>query len=154
MQLLLLFLLIHPYHVSVSEIHYDDETKAIQITERIFVDDLEEALRKSIGDPLFVVMDDSLKTHQYIQSYFLSNFKFKVNGQVTSYNYLGGEMDNDVIWCYLEITDMKQPESIQLTNTLLTETYDDQKNLVHFKINGEKKSYILNDREIIAEYHK
>ena len=36
----------------------------------------------------------------------------------------------------------------------MTEVFDDQKNLVHFKIGGEKKSFILSNKEIVAEYQK
>tara|TARA_B100001245_G_C22875145_1_gene420828 strand:- start:1301 stop:1762 length:462 start_codon:yes stop_codon:yes gene_type:complete len=152
--LLFLFLLLHPYHVSVTEIRYDEEVKSLQITERIFLDDLEEGLRAANNDEKFVIMEDSLQTHEYLAAYFKENFEVGINGANSTYEYLGGEVEDDVIWCYIEVTDVAELESIQLTNKVLTETFDDQKNLVHFKIGGEKKSFILSQKEVKAEYQK
>ncbi|MAE82525.1 MAG: hypothetical protein CMB80_07320 [Flammeovirgaceae bacterium] len=152
--LLFLFLLLHPYHVSVTEVRFDEEVQSVQITERIFIDDLEEALRKANNDEKFVLMDDSLISHQYLKTYFEQNFVTAVNGKTISYDYLGAEVEDDVIWCYIEITGVESLQSIKLTNSIMTEVFDDQKNLVHFKIGGEKKSFILSNKEIVAEYQK
>ena len=99
-------------------------------------------------------MEDSLQTHEYLAAYFQENFGVGINGAKSSFTYLGGEVEDDVIWCYIEVTNVDQLESIQLTNKVLTEVYDDQKNLVHFKIGGEKKSFILSQKEFKAEYQK
>ena len=152
--LLFLFLLLHPYHVSVTEVRFDEEVQSVQITERIFIDDLEEALRKANNDEKFVLMDDSLISHQYLKTYFEQNFVTAVNGKTISYDYLGAEVEDDVIWCYIEITGVESLQSIKLTNSIMTEVFDDQKNLVHFKIGGEKKIFILSNKEIVAEYQK
>ncbi len=149
-----LFLLFHPFHVSVCEVVYDEETTAIQISQRIFLDDMEDALQLANDDPKFILMKDSAKSHQYLKAYFQGHFKLSLNERSQTYNFLGGEIEDDAIWCYLEITDVKQLESINLTSTLLTEVFDDQKNLVHFKIGGEKKSFILTDTEVRAMYQK
>ena len=130
--LLFLFLLLHPYHVSVTEVRFDEEVQSVQITERIFIDDLEEALRKANNDGKFVLMDDSLISHQYLKTYFEQNFVTAVNGKTISYDYLGAEVEDDVIWCYIEITGVESLQSIKLTNSIMTEVFDDQKNLVHF----------------------
>lgn len=154
MFLILLSILLHPYHVSVCEVVYDDQSKAVQISQRIFIDDLEKGVSQENGDSGFVMMEDSLQTHEYLQSYFEKNFTVSVNGNNTNYDYLGGEIEDDVIWCYLEVTAVAELESISLVNTILTEVYDDQKNLVHFKIGGEKKSYILTETDVRASYPK
>ena len=106
------------------------------------------------NDEKFVIMEDSLQTHEYLAAYFKENFEVGINGANSTYEYLGGEVEDDVIWCYIEVTDVAELESIQLTNKVLTETFDDQKNLVHFKIGGEKKSFILSQKEVKAEYQK
>ena len=88
--LLFLFLLLHPYHVSVTEVRFDEEVQSVQITERIFIDDLDEALRKANNDEKFVLMDDSLISHQYLKTYFEQNFVTAVNGKTISYDYSKG----------------------------------------------------------------
>ena len=36
----------HPFHVSVTDIEHDAESKSIQVSHRIFLDDLEIGLKK------------------------------------------------------------------------------------------------------------
>lgn len=153
MNLLLLLVLFHPYHVSVSEIRFNKEAHSLQITERIFLDDLEQALRVSTNNEEFVMMEDSAVTNQYLQKYFESHFEIAIDGVNITFQYLGSEMEDDVIWCYLEVPDVDTFNSIKLVNQILTETFDDQKNLVHFKIGDEKKSFILSESDFTAEYH-
>jgi hypothetical protein len=41
-------LLLHPIHLSVSEINYSEKDKALQITSRIFLDDLELSIQNQL----------------------------------------------------------------------------------------------------------
>ncbi|MEQ8470231.1 MAG: hypothetical protein RIC35_03560 [Marinoscillum sp.] len=147
-----MFLLLHPYHVSVCEVVYNDEVQAIQITQRIFLDDFEDALTDFTQNDDLVLLEDSLQSHKAIERYFQKNFGMVVNGKKSNYTYLGSESEDDIIWCYLEVTNIHSLQSIELKNTVLTEIFDDQKNLVHFKIAGEKKSFILTKSDITASY--
>ena len=149
---ILCLLLIHPYHVSVCDIVYNQEAQAIQISQRIFLDDLEEALQLSNDDPKFILMEDSTTSHQYLEAYFQEHFTLVINGDQAAYDFLGGEIEDDAIWCYIEVAEVSKLESIALTSTLLTEVFDDQKNLVHFKVSGDKKSFILTETEVKASY--
>lgn len=152
MTLALLLLWLHPYHVSVCEIVYSDEAEAVQITHRIFLDDLEKGVQQHVGNEKLVLLEDSLETHQGIENYLKEAFSIVVNGQNTQYTYLGGEVEDDLMWCYLEVVQVSDLKSVSIKNSLLTETYDDQNNLVHFKIGGDKKSFILTKKEIEARY--
>lgn len=150
--MILLLTILHPYHVSVGEIVYNEKAKAVQISYRIFLDDLELALRQESGNDDLNIMKDSLLVHQTNQSYFKKNLKIKINDEPMDYQYLGGEIEDDAMWVYLEITEVEEKPKIILTNRLLTEIYDDQQNMIHFKIAGDKKSFILNKRDIRAVY--
>ena len=43
---------IHPFHVSVCEIEFDQKTEALQITQRIFLDDIETWVKKNFCERL------------------------------------------------------------------------------------------------------
>lgn len=152
--LLFLWLLLHPFHVSVCEVTYDEASRAVQITHRIFLDDLEQGLRRMTGDDhldITVLSDGNRKS---LEAYFRKNFEVRLDGQVTKYAYLGHEIENDVMWCYVEITSVTSLPKISLKDQILTEIYEDQKNIVHFKIGEDKKSFILDKEEITATYQK
>lgn len=154
MLLFLWFLLLHPFHVSVCEVTFNEDAHAIQITHRIFLDDLEQGLRQMTGDDHLDVTVLSDANKQSLEEYLRKNFSVKLEGKATKYTFLGSEVENDVMWCYIEISDIQTVPTISLTDEIITEIFEDQKNIVHFKIQGDKKSFILDKAETTATYEK
>ncbi|MDN5201808.1 hypothetical protein QQ008_10555 [Fulvivirgaceae bacterium BMA10] len=135
---------IHPFHVSVCEIEFDQKTAALQITQRIFLDDIELGLRKTFGKD-FDIMDDQIKqeVEDMLEKYLQEHLVLKVNDQPVDINYLGHEMDREAIWCYLEVQNIKAVQKVEVENTILFEEFDDQANLVHVEFNDNIKSFKL-----------
>ncbi|MDX1331980.1 MAG: DUF6702 family protein, partial [Robiginitalea sp.] len=81
----------------------------------------------------------------YIQRYFNSKFTVFVNGSPVDYTFLGKRYDNDLIVCYIEVDGVpkEQLKSVGIQNDILTDSFEEQKNLVHFNILGKKKSFVL-----------
>jgi hypothetical protein len=52
---------LHPIHVSVTEIEFDEKDKALEIMMRIFIDDLEVALRQDQKDPVLDILNTQEK---------------------------------------------------------------------------------------------
>ncbi len=137
--------MLHPFHISVIDMEYDEEAKAIEISCRIFLDDLEDTLRRYTGDDKLDIMSDVSQdvVHHALNSYFLEKLKMKVNGKSVEMNYLGEEIEGDVMWCYIEVPKIKKLQSLEVESFLLLETFDDQMNLVHMKAFGSTKSLKL-----------
>jgi len=134
--------LLHPFHVSVSEVKYKEEEKAIQISVRIFLDDLEVAIQEYSGNK---TMDITLKENWEFINENLSKYipeKFKVYDEKGEFdvNYLGAEIEGEVMWAYMEIEKVKKLRTITIWNSLLHETFDDQENLIHFRAFDKVKS--------------
>lgn len=144
--------LLHPYYVSVGELFYNEEEEAVQISYLVFLDDLELALRRESGDEKLNILRDSTRVKKVSEAYFKKNFQLRINGARVEYTYLGGEVEDDGMWCYMEVRGIKKKPGIHLTNTLLTEIYEDQQNIIHFKISGDKKSFIMNKTKTEVEY--
>ena len=140
--LIVLQSVIHPFHVSVSEVKYKEEKKAIQISVRIFLDDLEIALQEYSGNEK---LDITLKenwgfVNEHLQKYILEKFRiYNDKGQMTT-NYIGAEIENDVMWTYVEVEKVRKLRTITIWNSILTETYEDQENIVHFRAFDKVKS--------------
>ena len=142
---LMIGVMLHPFHISVIDMEYNEEAKAIEISCRIFLDDLEDALRSYTGDDKLDIMSDESQdaVHNALNSYFLEKLTMKVNGKSVEMNYLGGEIEDDVMWCYIEVPKIKKLQSLEVESFLLLETFDDQMNLVHIKAFGNTKSLKL-----------
>lgn len=136
----------HKFYVSVTNISYSDRDKAIQITSRLFIDDFEQVLEERYGfkSELATGSESSL-SNDYIEKYLKTKFLIFIDGEQVHYNFLGKKYDNDIMICYLEIPqiDIEKIKSIEVQNELLTDLFEEQQNVVHFKIKGKKKSFVL-----------
>ncbi len=135
---------LHPFHVSVCEVEFSAKNKSLQITHHIFLDDLEEALKEYSGKPLDIINPkNQLERDRLIKNYIMENFSVKVNGKSTPGNYLGNEMEEDAMYCYIEIKGVKKIKELEITNTIMMSKFEDQVNLVHVNYLGKIRSLKL-----------
>jgi|SRR5690606_34823101 len=141
---LLLSVNAHKFYVSVTEVAYVNEKKSVQIITRIFIDDLENALRQRYNKHLtFAPENEAEEVEIYLERYLKDKISIQINDKIVAVKYVGREYDNDIVFCYLEITDVKEIKSFQISNKVLFESFDDQQNIVKLKINDQNKSVIL-----------
>jgi hypothetical protein len=136
----------HKFYVSVTNIVYSEDDSAFQITSRVFIDDLDKLLKERYGvEAKLATPNESKIADEYIEKYFRSKFVVQLDGEVVPYNFLGKRYDNDVVICYLEIPNVKLPEvkTMSIQNEVLTDLFDEQKNVVHVKWKGNKRSFVL-----------
>lgn len=141
--LLIANLWVHPFHVSVSDIKYKEDKKAIQISMRIFLDDLELALQEFSGDDKLDITDQAYwgAVKDNLRPYVLERFKaWNEKDKAYEISYVGAEKEDDVMWCYIEIEKVKKLKKVTIQNTILHEVWADQENLVHFRAFGDVKS--------------
>lgn len=143
---LVAFTAAHKFYVSVTNVSYSEKDDALQITTRIFIDDLEEVLqeRYDITGNL-ATENESKQADEYLQKYLRQKFQVEIDGEPKRYELIGRKYDTDVCVFYLELpkVGLASLQSIQIQNEVLTDLYDEQQNVVHFKINGKKKSFVL-----------
>lgn len=143
----------HKFYVSVTEVEYVKEKQSVQIISRIFIDDLENTLRKRYDKRLmFTPNNETEEVNVYLQRYLKDKINITINGAPVSFKFIGKEYDNDILFCYLEVMGIKNIKTFDITNSLLFDNFDDQQNIVKLNINNEKKSYILmqqNDKAVL-----
>ncbi len=137
----------------MTEIEYVSEQKSVQIISRIFIDDFESLLRNRYDERLTLAIEneDDLVNY-YTEKYLKEKLKITINGQPLEFNFIGKEYEEDIMLNYLEIVDVDNISSIEVTNRILFELFPDQKNIVRFKINSKNKSILLieeNDKGLL-----
>lgn len=137
--------MIHPFHVSVVEIEHNAGDKTLEISCKIFTDDFENILAKNykakvdlINPPNKAAMDSLVK------KYTVSHLLIRANGKPVILNYVGYENDKEAAYVYIEVENMAFIDNLQITNTILYDKFDDQINIMHVKVKGERKSNKLN----------
>jgi len=137
----------HPIHVSVTDIEYDEDRKALEIVSHIFIDDIEKHIRILKGEQYLDILNpgDGRTSDGLIEEYLKDRFEIKVNDKKEEYNYLGFEREAGAIYVYIEIEKVRKLKSLSVRNEVILGLYSDQVNLVHVKVDGKIRSMKLEE---------
>jgi len=142
---------LHKYYISVTEVDYIKDKQSVQITSRIFIDDFEKVLRERYNENVVLAgKKETKEVNQYIEAYLRSKMKVRINDNDMNFIFIGKEYDVDIIQCYIEIQNVQQINSIEITNEVLFDLFEDQQNMIKTKINSKQKSFLLNQNNKIA----
>lgn len=142
--LLWVFSGVHPFHVSISELIYKEESKSVQVMHKVFVDDFEQTLNKHYQVQLDILAMSTMdEIDEMISDYFSKRFKVEIDGKAVEAVYIGSELEGNVLWVYQEIYKVRKPKTFRITNKVLFDEFDDQSNLVHTSLEGKIKTIRL-----------
>ncbi len=139
-----LIAVLHPFFVSVIEINHNQKEATVEISVRVFTEDLEKTLQKYNTVKLDIINPaDKVFLEKQISNYIMQKIKLKINGRAYILNYVGYEIQKESIWTYFEITKVPEAKKIEVDCSLLYDFEKNQTNLFHVKSNGVEKSFKL-----------
>ncbi len=138
----------HDFHLSKCEIDYNADTRSLEMSLSIFLDDLELALKQEGFEQLGLCTSrESLEAEGIVFDYLKRHITVTVDGQVyDNFHWVGKEVSDDLaaVWCYIEVLDVKRPiSSLDVRYDALMEIFDDQQNVVKLSLPTNKKAYFL-----------
>lgn len=136
----------HQFHISKTQIAYNETDNALQVSMHVFIDDLEEALRRRGKDKLFINTEkEDIEAESAIVAYISEVFSISVGEKALPFTFIGKESSDDLqaIWCYLEFENVGTVDHLTIENGLLMEVYDDQKNMILFERPGNDSAYFM-----------
>jgi len=134
----------HKFYVSVTQVEYVKEKQSLQLITRIFIDDLEDLLRQRYDDKITLSPKNSEQTiDTYIVKYLKSKIEININNAPVSFTFIGKEYEDDIVYCYMEVSDVASISSFEITNKILFDVFDEQQNIVRTNINSKNKSFML-----------
>ena len=148
------FIPIHKYYFSLTEVKITSSKKSIEVSCKLFTDDLEEALFKLQKKKIDLATSTGDKNIQVVVfKYITDRFKIYFQNKPVKLNFVGFEIEDDVTWCYLESTiNPKASKQIKITNTLLYDFLSEQTNLIQFQWDEMRKSGKLNSPQKEATF--
>lgn len=131
----------HPYYVSVTEIEYSYPDKEIQVACKIFTDDFEQALKAMYHTKidLYHPQDKTLLDKQ-ITGYIQKHLHLTADNKIVRLNYIGYEIEGEAAWCFFSAGNISPVKNILVFNDLLYEYKKEQVNMMHTRVNGDRKS--------------
>jgi len=137
----------HDIHISLSELRWNEESGSFEVSIKIFIDDLELALSKEHAPGLFIGTPKETKNaNDYIASYLAKHFSIAIDGTRLTPAFLGKEVSEDflAVWCYVEFpAQISRSKKCTLTNEILLDLYDDQRNIMDIRMNKSHKEYTI-----------
>lgn len=136
---------LHEYYVAVYEAGLSRNGQSIQISAKFIAHDIEEAVVRASHPFLnFGSQNEHPKKDSILNEYLKAKLDFNINGEITPFQIIGSEVELDEdLWIYIEVPLKGKINELTIYNAILTETFEAQKNIMHWDINGFKKSLIF-----------
>jgi hypothetical protein len=134
----------HKFYTAIYQINFVPNKKMVQITTRIFADDLNAALehkfrkKTSLGTKAETTEDVEL-----LKKYLAEKFTIKIDGKLKTMNFHSKELEDNILICYLSCKDISKITSLEVENTIITEIHGEQQNIIQANFNNKKGSLLL-----------
>jgi hypothetical protein len=119
----------HKYYRSLAQVEYNAESKSVEVSLRVFADDLELALTRRAGRK--VSLDRTKDADRLVLAYLRDTFEIKNrDGETKALKWVGMELRADVAWLYVEA---EMPEGLaggRVRDHILFELFEKQVNTV------------------------
>ena len=136
----------HKFYLSNTTIEFNLQNRAVEITSKIFTDDLEHAIEAQCYR-YHSLYPQTPEVFDLVKRYIGENLSLQVTGKNVVLNFLGYSVDNDMTTLFLE-GNYFDPISVIVNNTILTELYSDQQNIVEVRWSGQsKREYFTKDKK-------
>ena len=138
----------HQYFVSIYELQYNTEFKTVELSARIFTEDLESTMNKIGAGKLNLGEANEVEdADKILEKYFLEKIAVNVNGKDIEFKYLGKEQEKELTWLYFEGEGNGQFAEVEVENKSLSELTDQQTNITYVIRVDEDRTLLLNKSE-------
>ncbi len=143
----------HPLYISVTEINHNAKDKILEVSCKIFTNDFEAVLEKMSGSRVDLsAAATKAATDKLIDAYVEKHLRLKVDGKPVVLHFVGSEQENDGTWSYFQVNDVPAVKRIDAVNELLYDSFNQQINIMHVTVGGQRKSLKLDYPDATAVF--
>lgn len=131
----------HPFYIAVTEINLNTSDKTLEVSCKMFADDLEQIIEKNKHTQLDISADkDKPKFDSYIPDYINNHLSVSVDGKPLNLSYIGFEKEKESAYCYFQAENVSSLKKIDIHNSILHDFTAEQINIIHVIVNGKRQS--------------
>ena len=144
---------LHPLHRATVEIDHNAGDKTLEITCKTFWDDFESILSKKNGSKVDLVSGkDTAGNNKKIFEYIKSHLQITIDGKPVQMSFVGYEKEDVVVYSYLQVDNISSIKKVSIVNSIMHDMFDDQVEIIHMIVNGNRKSTKLDYPAKNAEF--
>jgi hypothetical protein len=144
----------HPFFVSVIDMKHNVKDKNIEVSVRVFTDDLEAVLKKNYNITTDLSKQSNDPTvNSSIAKYLQSKMQVNIDGKPKLLKYIGYEIQKESAWIYVEMDDVATIKKMRINCNLLYDYQEKQMNIFNIKANGSEKNYKLDYPKNSVEFN-
>lgn len=135
----------HPFYIGVTEINHNAADKTLEISCKVFMEDLEEVLKKTSRKA--VHLSDAAQHSQneaLVNQYFQQHLRLVVGGKAAALQFIGFEKEAESVYAYFESSGVAAVKKLDIENSILHDFTSEQINIIHATVGGQRKSTKLN----------
>ncbi len=135
---------VHPFHISLTEIRQNNQTRKLEIAQKIFWDDLEIGLKKFHQTEIdFLNPKDPNLLQEQARNYLLAQNEIWIDGKKANLKFIGFEIEGDAAWFYFESEPVNWKSKIEVRNSVLISEFPDQQNIIQIYPKGKSMKNML-----------
>lgn len=143
----------HPFYMGVTDLKYDAASKNMNVSVKLFTNDLEEALRKNSKKDIDILHPkNKAEVDSILFTYIKKRLSITLNFKPQALHYIGYEREDESVWTYLELKKVPIPKTLDIDTKLLYDDFPQQINIVHAEVNGIKKSSKVTNPDSKVEF--
>lgn len=131
----------HPIHVSVVELSHNASNRTFEISCKIFTDDFEKVLKQNYKTKVDLINPpDKPAMDSLVKKYIFSHLSLNSDGKPVKLSYVGFEHENEAVYGYVQADNISAVKKVDITVKLMHDLFNDQLNIIHVIVAGERKS--------------
>ena len=95
---------------------------------------------------------DTAGNNKKIFEYIKSHLQIAIDGRPVQMSFVGYEKEDVVVYSYLQVDNIHAVKKVSIVNTLMHDMFDDQIEIIHMVVNGNRKSTKLDYPAKNAEF--
>ncbi|HXB09955.1 MAG TPA: DUF6702 family protein, partial [Puia sp.] len=109
----------HPLYISVTEINHNPKDKILEVSCKIFTNDLEAALEKMSKTHVDLsVAKEKAASDKLIADYVERHLRLRLDGKAAVLHFVGSEKENDGTWSYFQVNEVPAVKRIDAVDEL------------------------------------
>jgi len=144
---------LHPLYISVTEVNHNTKDKILEVSCKMFTNDLEAALEKTTKTRVDLsATKDKAASDKLIADYVARHLRLRLDGKAAVLHFVGSEKEEDGTWSYFQVNDVPVVKRIDAVNELLYDSFTQQIGIMHVTVGGQRKSTRLDYPEANASF--